>query len=95
MSVEARIKRLYELKERTAVELFAVENGTLPFLEERRNVTPAELADELGISRPGANNRLKELVRWGLATREQIPVEGGGKAFSYSPSEPSEEKSNG
>jgi predicted ArsR family transcriptional regulator len=83
MSERARLKRLYEERERITAELRAVEDGTLPFIEEAGEVTPADVAEAFGISVQAANNRLVRLARVALLDRERTSVNGGGKAFIY------------
>lgn len=80
MSERARLKRLYEERERITAELRAVEDGTLPFIEEAGEVTPADVAEAFGISVQAANNRLARLTRVALLDRERTS---GGKAFIY------------
>jgi predicted transcriptional regulator len=83
VSEQARLQRLYEERERITAELRAVEDGTLPFVEEAGEVTPADVAEAFGITTQAANNRLAKLCRVSLLDRERTTVNGGGKGFVY------------
>lgn len=79
-----RVRRLMAERDRVTAEMKAVEDGTLPFIEERRHVTAELLADAFGLSLPAANNRLARLLKVGLLDREPvINGKAGGRAYRY------------
>lgn len=69
---QSRADRLREQRDRLNVELRAVEDGTLPWIEAEGIVTAAELAETFGFSPTNANNRLASLRRAGLVRRVRV-----------------------
>lgn len=86
-------RRLLQVRQEIALlsaEARGLENGSLAILRRDGEATPVSLAQELRISRQGANNYLSALLACGLATREAITVPGhGGRRFTYRPVDPS------
>jgi hypothetical protein len=80
---DVRVAALHGEMARLRVELKAVEDGTLPWLESVESATAACMASEFGLSPQGANNRLSRMVGAALATREPCVIEGGGRAYRY------------
>lgn len=79
-----RLRTLRAERERVCAELNAVEDGTLPFIEEHGDVTAEALAEAFDLSLPAANNRLVRLVEVGLLDRRpqtRRPV--GGRFYVY------------
>ncbi len=78
---------------RTRVEVSALRDGTIEWLEGRADSpdlarTPNLMAGSLGISPQAANNRLRRLWEHDLATRRSLSVEGGGIRYAYKPNRP-------
>jgi hypothetical protein len=83
---------IYIERERVRAQIVGLENGTLPWLEERsglpaRERTPPAFAQSLGISLSSANDRLKRLWRAGVVERDALfrppGVGGGRRIYSY------------
>lgn len=85
MNGDERLRQLRQQRERINAELNAVEDGTLPFLEERTEATPQELAEAFRVTVQAANNRLVRLVEVGLVTREPYIRNRGGRGYRYRP----------
>lgn len=79
----ARLAGLHDEMARLRVELKGVEDGTLPWLEDREHATAAALAEEFGVTVQAANNRLARMVGAGLATREPFVLAAGGRGYTY------------
>jgi predicted ArsR family transcriptional regulator len=84
VSDQERIARLFAAKDRLNAELRAVEDGTLPFMEGRRTVTPDLIAEQFKVSVQAANNRLLRLHRVGILSRRSVNKgKGGGRSYVY------------
>ena len=83
MGETERLRSLRAARERLTVEMKAVEDGTLPWLEDRKDATPSDLADAFGLTPQAAGNRLVRLVEAGLADREPVLLAAGGRRYRY------------
>lgn len=88
--MEDALKKLEELRfkrDQLSAKLNAWEDGTIPviagILKDREWVFAKDVAYWLSLTESNANNRLKKLVDFGLATRRREPPVKGGKRYKY------------
>lgn len=83
MGEEIQLERLRRRRDALNVQITAVENGLLPWLEAQgpKWVLVADVTAEFDLSAQAANNQMLRLVRHGFAERKRR--NGPGKVFVY------------